>query len=419
MIHEFFERLHVQRRLQRGPLAAVFDTYVDHLKGRGYGRVTIQQYVQAVEHFGGWLARRGRVLADVDLSLVGEFLARHLARCRCRRQRSRAVPIARAALRQLLAVLPSARAVQPVAAPSTTSIDGVIDAFDHHLVQTCGLADATRHGYRREVRALLVARFGGGAVDLAALGPTEVQGFVTSRAQHLCPASANSVSNAVRALVRFLALQGMRTAGAPSAVPRAAVWRLSHVPRVLSDTELAAFLAAFDRTTALGRRDYAIAVCLVTLGMRAGEVAAITLDDIDWRAATLAIPRGKSRRGTRMPLPAQVAAALADYLRCGRPATAERAVFVHHRAPRGTRGEASLIRIAVRRAYARAGLDSRLTGTHVLRHTAATRLLRAGASMKEIADVLRHRSLDTCAIYTKVDRAALQGVALPWPEVQP
>lgn len=419
MIQHVFERLHVQRRLQRGPLATVFGSYVDHLKGRGYGRVTIQQYVQAVEHFGGWLARRGHVLADVDVGLVGEFLARHLPCCRCRQQRARAVPTMRAALRRLLAVLPSARAERAVATPATTSVDGVIAAFDHHLVQTCGLAPATRHSYRREVRALLVTRFGVGAVDLAALRPTEVQGFVTARAQHLCPASANSVSNAVRALVRFLALQGIRAAGAPSAVPRAAVWRLSHVPRVLSDTELAAFLAAFDRTTALGRRDYAIALCLVTLGMRAGEVSAITLDDIDWRASTLAIPAGKSRRGARMPLPAQVAAALADYLRCGRPATAERAVFVHHRAPRGIRGEASLVRIAVRRAYARAGLDPRLTGTHVLRHTAATRLLRAGASMKEIADVLRHRCLDTCAIYTKVDRTALQGVALPWPEVQP
>lgn len=299
------------------------------------------------------------------------------------------------------------------------SVDGVVAAFDHHLEQTCGLAAATRHGYRREVRALLVARFGSAAVDLAALGPADVQGFVAIRAQHLRPASANSVSNAVRALVRFLGLQGIRAAGAPSAVPRAAVWRLSHVPRVLSDTDVAAFLAAFDRATPLGRRDYAIAVCLVGLGMRAGEVAAITLDDIDWRSATLAIPAGKGRRGSRMPLPAQVAQALADYLRFGRPATAERAVFVHHRAPRGTRGDASLIRIAVRRAYARAGLDPRLTGTHVLRHTAATRLLRAGASMKEIADVLRHRSLDTSAIYTKVDRTALQSVALPWPEVQP
>jgi site-specific recombinase XerD len=419
MIEKFFNRPHVRRRLKRGPLATVFDTYVDHLEGRGYGHVTIQQYVQAVEHFGGWMARRRHVLADVEPTLVTAFLARHLACCRCRRQRTRTVPIARAALRQLLVVLASTRIGPPVAAPSMACVDGVIAAFDQHLEQTCGLAPATRHGYRRESRALLVARFGHGAVDVAALRPDEIRNFVTTRAKHLCPASANGVSNAVRALVRFLALHGFRSAGAPAAVPRAAVWRLGHVPRVLSDAEVAAFLGAFDRTTALGRRDYAIAVCLLMLGLRAGEVAAITLDDIDWRAGTLAIPTCKSRRGTRLPLPAQVAVALADYLQRGRPATTERAVFVHHRAPRGGRGKASLIRIAVRRAYARAGLDPRLTGTHVLRHTAATRLLRAGASMKEIADVLRHRSLDTSAIYAKVDLAALQGVALAWPEVQP
>ena len=222
MIQEFFERPHVQRRLQRGPMATILGTYVDHLKGRGYGRVTIQQYVQAVEHFGGWLARRGRVLADVDLGLVGEFLARHLARCRCRRQRSRTVPTIRAALRQLLAVRPSAGTERPDAAPSTTSVDGVVAAFDHHLVQTCGLAATTRHGYRREVRALLVARFGVGAVDLTALGPTDVQGFVTARALHLCPASANGVSNAVRALVLGSShFRGIRASGASSAVPRA------------------------------------------------------------------------------------------------------------------------------------------------------------------------------------------------------
>ena len=266
---------------------------------------------------------------------------------------------------------------------------------------------------------MLVARFGQGAVDLAALRPNEFRDFLTARARDLCPASANGVSNAVRALVRFLVLHGFRSVGAPSAVPRAAVWRLSHVPRVLSDAEVGAFLGAFDRTTALGRRDYAIAICLLVFGLRAGDVAAITLDDIDWRAGTLAIRSGKTRRATRLPLPAQVAAALADYLRRGRPTTTERAVFVHHRAPRGARGEASLIRVAVRRAYARAGLDPRLTGTHVLRHTAATRLLRTGASMKEIADVLGHRSLNTTAIYAKVDWAALQSVALAWLEVQP
>lgn len=416
MIEEFFGKPHVRRRLQRGPLADAFAPYVEHLQRRGHGRVTIQQYVQAVEHFGGWMARRSCVVADVDVELVTCFLVRHLPRCRCRRQRSRSAAILRAALRQLLIVLPPTQAGRPAAAGT---VEGVVEVFDEHLAQTCGLALATRRGYQREVHSLLMVRFGHGDVDLEALRSADICGFVTDRAQGLCPASANAVSNAMRAFVRFLLLRGIRTAGVPSAVPRAAVWRLSHVPRILSDVELAAFLAAFDRTTALGRRDFAIAVCLAILGLRAGEAAAITLDDIDWRAGTLAVPTTKSRRGTRIPLQAQVATALADYLRHGRPATSDRAVFVHHRAPRGFRGDASLIRIAVRRAYARAGLDPRLTGTHVLRHTAATRLLRAGASMKEIADVLGHRCLDTSAIYTKVDRTSLQGVSLAWPEVRP
>jgi site-specific recombinase XerD len=231
MIEEFFERPHVRRRLQRGPLATAFGTYVEHLQRRGYGRVTIQQYVQAIEHFGGWMARRGHVLADVELVLVTTFLVRHLAHCSCRRQRARSMLISRAALRQLLVVLPSAHASRrAIAAPSKTAIDGVIAAFDHHLQQTCGLAPATRRSYQREARALLVTRFGHGTVDLAALRSMDIYGFVTARAQRLCPASANGVSNAMRAFVRFLTLQGIPAACTPSAVPRAAVWRLSVSP---------------------------------------------------------------------------------------------------------------------------------------------------------------------------------------------
>jgi integrase len=183
----------------------------------------------------------------------------------------------------------------------------------------------------------------------------------------------------------------------------------------LTDDELTAFLATFDRTTALGRRNYAIAVCLSGLGLRAGEVARLTLDDVDWRAGTIAIAPSKGRRGDRLPLPAHVADALVDYLRHGRPETRVRFIFVHHRVPRGQGGGPSLVRSAVRLAYARAGLGARFSGTHVLRHTAASRLLRSGASMKEVADVLRHRSLDTSAIYAKVDLPALASVALPWP----
>jgi integrase len=238
------------------------------------------------------------------------------------------------------------------------------------------------------------------------------------RGKALTPSSTNSVVNAIRSFIRYLQLRGIGSSAWVAAVPRAAVWRLAQVPEVLTDEEVSAFLAAFDRTCAHGRRDYAIAVCLLDLGLRAGEVADLTLADVDWRAGTLTIAAGKSRRASKVPLPARVARALADYLRHGRPETSDRALFVHHRPPRGRRIGPAVVRSAVRLAYARAGLDSRLTGTHVLRHTAATRMLRAGVSMKEIADVLRHRSLDASAIYTKVDLPELAAVALPWPKVR-
>jgi integrase len=261
---------------------------------------------------------------------------------------------------------------------------------------------------------MLAARFSIGPVTLAALTPTDVRNYVTARARVLTPASANVVSTAIRSYLRFLHLRGLGPVGGAFAVPRAASWRLARLPSILTDDELAELLATFDRATAMGRRNYAITLCLSGLGLRASEVARLTLDDVDWRAGTITVAPSKSRRADRLPLPPYIAEALADYVRHGRPATRVRSIFVHHRAPRGQSGGPSLVRSAVRLAYARAELDTRFTGTHVLRHTAATRLLRSGASMKEVADMLRHRSLDTSAIYAKVDVSALAGVALPW-----
>jgi hypothetical protein len=162
---------------------------------------------------------------------------------------------------------------------------------------------------------------------------------------------------------------------------------------------------------------YAIALCFTALGLRAGEVARLTLDDVDGRAGRLTLAPGKTRRAHQLPLPAPLAAALVAYLQHGRPPTRSRVLFVHHRAQRGQPLGPSGVRVAVRGGYARAGLGTRFTGTHVLRHTAATRMLRAGVPLKEIADVLGHRSLDTSAIYAKVDLDALTAVALPWTEV--
>ncbi|TAK29534.1 MAG: integrase [Myxococcaceae bacterium] len=417
MLDQFFRRRRVRRRIQRNLLAEALTALADHLGRRGHPEVVLQSYMQAAEHFGYWLRRKGFAAADVNAGTVRTFLVRHLPHCHCPPPHPRAIPLVRAALHQLVLVV-HARDPAPQEL-SLTPLDAITGGFDAHLRTTCGLAVATRRAYGHHVRELLVARYGAGPIDLAALTLADVTAFVAARGARLAPASANAITLAVRSFLRYLRLQGIGDARWVAAVPRAAQWSLATLPRVLTDAELSAFLAAFDRATATGRRGYALALCFTELAMRVGEVARLALEDIDWRAGVLTLAPGKTRRASQLPLPASVAAALADYLQHGRPTTTSRVIFVHHRAPRGQPLGPSGMREDVRRAYRRAGLDARLTGTHVLRHTAATRMLRAGVSLKEIADVLGHRSLDTSAIYAKVDRSALTEVALPWPEGQP
>lgn len=416
MIERFFQRSATLKRLRHGPFADLIERYAIFLAERGHATLTVRAYVCAVEHFVRWLRSSRRMAEEIDEVIVGSFLTRHLPRCRCPVARNRTLHVVRAALRHLVEMLHSGKSVVPAA---SAMITGVLAIYDGHLATTCGLALATRRYYLREVRDLLAARFGGGPIDLSDLTLIDVQTFVTKRGACLKPSSANVVATAVRSFLRFLSLLGVGDASAVYGVPRAAQWRLAGLPVGLTDQQLKAFLAAFDRSTAVGRRDFAIALCLSELGLRASEVARLTLNDVDWRARTVTIAAGKGRRVDSLPLPAHVARAILDYVRRGRPATAVREIFVHHRAPWGQHVGPELVRGAVRRGFARAGLDPKWTGTHLLRRTAATRLLRGGASMKEIADVLRHRSLDSAAIYAKVDHAALADVALPWPEVGP
>ncbi|MCC7108314.1 MAG: tyrosine-type recombinase/integrase [Deltaproteobacteria bacterium] len=414
MVDQFFQRRHVQRRLQCSPLAGRLEDLVRRLAGRGYSTSTIQAYVQAAEHFGRWMQRTDRTAAEIRPEMVHAFL-RHLPHCRCPPPRSHTLHVVRAALHQLLRGVPTS-AVAASTLPNMTSLEGVLAAFDAHVRDACGLAPTTRHAYTRYARELLVDRYGAAPVDLAALTLPDVRAFVMARATRSTPGTANAIMTGVRSFLRYLQLQGLGDPHWPQALSRAAQWRLAALPRVLTDDQLRRFLAAFNQTTPLGRRDYALALCFTELGLRACEVAQLCLDDIDWRAGAMVIAAGKIRRATQLPLPARVAAALAEYLHHGRPAAATQRIFVQHRAPRGEPLGLPGVRSAIRYAYERAALKP--MGTHVLRRTAATRLLRAGASMKEVADFLRHRSLDTSAIYAKVDVSALTGVALAWPEVR-
>jgi site-specific recombinase XerD len=224
----------------------------------------------------------------------------------------------------------------------------------------------------------------------------------------------------LRSFFRFLRAEGLGDDRLEIAIPAVPRWRLSTLPRCLSDEQLEQLLAAFGAATPCALRDRAIVLCLSTLGLRPGEVAALYLEDIDWRRGTIHLRTRKTRRGAVLPLPRDAGRSIVDYLRRERPKTGERRVFVQHLGRRrGAPISSAVVSAAVVRALRRAGIEAPLAGAYVLRHTVASRMVRRGTSLKEVADFLGHSCLDTTTIYAKLDVPALCEVALPWPEVTP
>jgi integrase/recombinase XerD len=404
------------RIIRESVLTPVLEGYLDYLTRRGYASLTRNNYLASVAHFARWLSLESIELRRIDEDLVRRFLSTHLPICRCPRPAACSLPSVRRALRLLVRVMRSTGRIQPKPDSLCGAIRQELERFDIYLADVCGHATATRLYRLRYVREFLVAQFPNCSINLSRLKPADICRFVTRRAQGLKPRTAGIIGDCLRSYFRFAAVQGHATERLIAAVPRVAHWRLASLPGILTESELNNVLSCFDRATATGRRDYAMARCLVDLGLRASEVASLQLDDVNWREGTLRIAKAKSKRVTLLPLPARTGQALAQYLRFARPNTTTRAIFVRHRAPRDEPVGASLVRNAMRCAYARCQLDSRWTGTHVLRRTTASRLINAGATMKDIADLLRHRDLDTTTIYAKVDLHKLAKVALPWPD---
>jgi site-specific recombinase XerD len=220
---------------------------------------------------------------------------------------------------------------------------------------------------------------------------------------------------ALRSMFRFFLQRGTIDGDLAACVPAVADWRLATVPKYLRPEEIDRLLQACDRRTAVGRRDHAILLLLARLGLRAGEVVTVELDDIHWHAGEITVRGSKGLRHDRLPLPVDVGEALAAYVRTDRPRHAIRRVFLCARAPRRGFAGPGAVSTIVRRALDRAGLRPAAKGAHLLRHSLATRLLRAGASLSEIGEVLRHRAANTTEIYAKVDLAGLQALARPWP----
>jgi integrase len=310
-------------------------------------------------------------------------------------------------------VLRAECAIAPQAV-STTPVDEELRRYDEYMEHVRGLAPKTRSMARRIVGRLLTTRFGKGVIDIAAINPEHVRSFFARQAKlYSKPANAGLVVASLRGYFRYRASLGDLVHGLVGAVSYPANWSLSSLPKTLTAEEIEQLIGSLGQPGRSMRRADAIVRCALDLGLRSGEIARLSLDDIDWRAGTLILRHTKERREDVLPLPVATGEAIAAYLEKERPKTSNRAVFVRHIAPHDQPAGADLVRKTIRLAFARAGLP--YTRSHLLRHTMANRLLAGGSSLKEVAVVLRHRSLNTTLIYAKLDSRKLVEVALPWP----
>ena len=294
--------------------------------------------------------------------------------------------------------------------PPPPSIEEELLGFDRYMRRVRGLAPTTCRNRIRVVRALLASR----TVEPSALQPEEVRQFIVGQLEHRNTIShARAVATALRAYLRYRVGCGDHTEALAGVISSPAQWSLSSLPRSLSDDEFEQLLGSFTPGVPSYRRGYAVVRCGLDMGLRSGEIAKLALTDIDWSAGTVTLRRTKSRREDVLPLPVPTGQAIVDYLRFERPASERSAVFVRHKTPRGLPISPDSVRRVIRNAYRRIGLTH--GRSHALRHTVARRLLERGGSLKEVADVLRHRSLNTSLIYAKLDTPRLLDVALPWP----
>jgi site-specific recombinase XerD len=390
-----------------GPLEVFASGFVAELARLGYRRTPATFQLQLMAHASRWLQSVGFGAGELTSEVVERFLAE-------RRAAGYTNYVTPRALAPLLGYL-RGLGVAPAASPRVAvgAVDVLLADYRDYLAVERGLTTDTIEGYVLSVRPFLDGRLRGDELDLDGLTTADVVAFVVARCRVQSRGAAKMTVTALRSLLGFLHLRGLVAEPLGDAVPSTASWRLSGLPRALESEQLDALLASCDRDTAIGRRDFAVLVMLARLGLRAGEVAALELEDVDWRAGELRIT-GKGRRAERLPLPADVGEAIVAYLQAGRPATAlDRSLIVRVRAPHHGLTGGGITQI-VFAAAARAGLGA--IHSHRLRHTAATQMLRAGASLEEVGQVLRHRQVLTTAIYAKVDRDALRALARPWPE---
>lgn len=395
----------VMRSFVRGPLEPYVGGFAAELCRQGYTRSSAEQHVCFVAHLDRWLLAEGLGVHDLGESTIERYLTQ-------RRAAGYVLYLSVKAMRPLLEFL-APLGVLPAEPPTRLdAVEELVARYRDYLLTERGLTPGTVVGYVHLARPFLASRSRGDQLDLAGLTASDVFAFVVASCPERATGSAKLIVTVTRSVLDWLHLTGIVEVSLAAAVPAVAGWKLSGLPQALTPAQLRTLLGSCDRRTPTGRRDYAIVLLLARLGLRSGEVARLSLDDIDWHIGELRVV-GKGNRGESLPLPADVGAAITAYLRRGRPASAEgRSVFLRVHAPHRALTAGGVGNV-VNAAGERAGLGH--VHAHQLRHSAATAMLRAGSPLAEVGQVLRHRSPFNTAIYAKVDQDALAVLARPWP----
>lgn len=394
---------------QVSPLGPYIGSFAELLSEKGYAESTLKEKIRLIAGFGKWLHQKLLRVDDLDEQKIAKFLLH-------RKQQGFLCRSNRATLLMFLHHLCDLGVISfPLHEPDGSELHHIERCFTLYLEQERGLSQSTVVNYLPTIHRFLSDRFDTGAIMLDELHPSDISKFILRYVHTVSPGRAKLIVTALRAFFRFLLMSGEISLDLGASVPSVANWRLSELPKSLKPEEVDSLLESCNQHNASGQRDYAVLLLLARLGLRAGEVVGLTLDDIKWEVGELIIRNRKGGRQTRMPLVQNVGEALAAYIRHSRPACSTRRVFIRIKAPYVGFSSSVAICDIVRRALIRASLEPVRKGAHLLRHSLAIRLLRNGASFAEIGEILGHSLPSTTEIYAKVDVESLRTLAHIWP----
>lgn len=417
MIERYFTQPAVLSRMRNGLVSPYLDALAAELEAQHYSRKSIRRQLRNAHSFGRWLAQQQIPLANVDEAVVTRYtepMRRRPCPSRTHGERphnARGLPRFIALLRRQGAVPAQVEAAPPCACGT----EHWLEAFDQHLEGVSGVSTGRRKNCLRIARGLLQAAFGNSDPDFSHLRAEHVAAFVQARAARRAPTCRKDPGGAVLTFLRFLSTAGVIPPHLQYAVPRVRQWTHAALPRFLMTEDLNRVLALRNDSSTKGLRDRAMLLLLARLGLRAGEVARIELEDVDWRAGSILIRAGKTRRERILPLPHDVGEALVRYLKEGRPTSSHRRIFLNLCPPHEPLASSVVLTGIAQAALRQAGITSHRPGAYVFRHTVAAHMVWRGTTFKEVADILGHRSLESTTIYAKLDLASLAQVAIAWP----